>query len=692
MSTSNTSLRVADLDFFSIRTNLKNYLRSQSEFSDYDFEGSGMSVLLDVLAYNTYYNSFYLNMAANEAFLDTAQLRQSVLSHAKMINYVPTSSQGALAKINVKVTPEGTEPLPGTVTLEKYTRLYGRDRDGINYPFVTVNANTSSKTANTYSFANVTIKQGEVITRQFAMTANNVSRRFDIPSANIDTSTLFVTVQESSSNSTTREYKHAEDITTLSGDSLAYFVEENSAVGYTVYFGDGIIGYAPKIGNIVNITYLDTIGAMSNSISDFVFTEKVGGNFSNNVRITVSGSSYGGTDKETVDQIRFRAPQFYTTQNRAVTVQDYESLLTKDYNNIDAVSIWGGEDNDPPVYGKVYLSLKTKGFYSLSNLEKENIKESLISNRNVLTVTPEIVDPNYIFILVRGKVTYNPSLTTKSSNEILQVVKNAINNYVATELNTFKSTFRRSKLSFYIESSDPSITGSDVYVYLQSRQLITLNERKNYSIKFNTPLSKGSFSNRLYSYPQFTVLDSSFTSRNVFVEEVPESFTGVDTIEIVNSGINYTSGANVIITGDGTGATVKSTVVNGKFINITVTNKGSGYTRAFVNITDTAGSEAVAIARLESRFGTLRTYYYRDNGEKIIVNSSAGTIDYDTGEVVLSSLNPLSIATNDFYDKNILTVNVVPDGDIIPPLRNRILSLEETNAQSIQVEMVTVTS
>ena len=691
MSTSNTALRVADLDFFSIRNNLKNYLRSQNEFTDYDFEGSGMAVLLDVLAYNTYYNSFYLNMAANEAFLDTAQLRESVLSHAKMINYVPTSSQGALAKIDVKVTPEGTEPLPGTVTLEKYTRLYGRDRDGVNYPFVTINANTASKSANTYTFSNVFIKQGEVITRQFLMTANNVSRRFDIPSANIDTTTLFVTVQESATNSTTREYKHAEDITTLTSASLAYFVEEGPA-GYTVYFGDGIIGYSPKVGNIVNVTYLDTVGAMSNSISDFVFTDKVGGNFSNNVKITVTGSSYGAVDKETIDQIRFRAPQYYTTQNRAVTVQDYESLITKDYNNIDAVSIWGGEDNDPPVYGKVYLSLKTKGFYSLSNFEKENIKNSLISNRNVLTVTPEIVDPNYIFILVRGRVTYNPSLTTKSSNEILQIVKDAINNYVTDELNTFKSTFRKSKLSYYVESSDPSITGSDIYVYLQSRQLVTLNERKNYSIKFNTSLSKGSFSTKLYSFPQITVLDSSSSTRGVFFEEVPESYTGVDSVEIVNSGINYTSAANVTITGDGTGATVKSTIVNGKVINITVTNKGSGYTRAFVNITDTAGSEFIAVPKLESKFGTLRTYYYKDNGEKIIVNSDAGSINYETGEVILSSLNPLSVSTNDFYDKNILTINVVPGSDIIPPLRNRILSLEESNAQGIQVEMVTVTS
>ena len=692
MATSNTALRVAELDFFSIRNNLKNYLRSQSEFTDYDFEGSGMSVLLDVLAYNTYYNGFYLNMAANEAFLDTAQLRQSVLSHAKAINYVPTSSQGAQAKINIKVTPEDTEPLPGTITLEKYTRLFGRDKDGVNYPFVTINANTSTKSANTYSFANVFIKQGEVITNQFLMTSNNVTRRFSVPSANVDTTTLVVTVQESSSNTHTREFKLAPDITSITGDSLVYFVEENENLGYTVYFGDNYIGKSPDIGNIVNITYLNTVGAISNNINDFAFTEKVAGSYSNNVRVTTVGASYGGTNKETIDQVRFRAPNYYTTQNRAVTTNDYETLITKDYNNIDAVSIWGGEDNDPPVYGKVYISLKTKGFYTLTNFEKENIKTQLISDRNILTVTPEIVDPDYIYILVRGKVTYNTSLTTKTANEILAIVKTAVMNYVQKELNTFRSTFRKSKLSYYIENADPSITGSDIYVYLQSRQLITTNLNKRYIIKFNTPLSKGTFTEKLSSYPQLTVKDSGGVSRNVFYEEVPESYTGVDLVDVVNSGINYPDSTTVSITGDGTGATATVTVLNGKIRSVTVTNKGSGYTRAYVQFNGAGGSEAEAAARLEAKYGTLRTFYYKDNGEKVVVNSEAGTVNYETGEVVLSAVNPSAVITNNFFDTNILTINVVPDGEIIPPLRNRILTVEETNAQSIQIEMIAESS
>ena len=286
MATSNTALRVSDLDFFSIRNNLKNFLRSQSEFTDYDFEGSGMSVLLDVLSYNTYYNSFYLNMIANESFLDTAQVRQNILSHAKMINYVPASRQGATTKVNVLVTPEGGEPSLNYVVLDKYTKLLGRDMNGVNYPFVTVNANTASLSNGTFSFSNVVIKQGEVISHQFLMSSNNTTRKFAIPSQNVDATTIAVTVQESSSNTYAREFRPAEDITTITGDSLVYYTEEDQDLNYSIYFGDGVIGYAPKNGNIVTVTYLDTIGSMSNNISKFTFTDKIGGSFSNNVKTT----------------------------------------------------------------------------------------------------------------------------------------------------------------------------------------------------------------------------------------------------------------------------------------------------------------------------------------------------------------------------------------------------------------------
>lgn len=688
MAISNTALKVTELDFFKIRDNLKNYLRSQSTFTDYDFEGSGMSILLDVLAYNTHYNAFYLNMAANEAFLDTAQVRQNILSHAKNINYVPNSAQGSLTKATIVVTPASNEDQTTSIlTLDKYTRFIGRDVNGDSYTFVTLNSNTSSKIDGAFTFANVSLKQGEVITYQFEASSNNVNRRYQIPSANVDTTTLVVTVQESSSNTYVSEYRLADDLTEVKSDSKVYFVEEDDQLYYTIYFGDNILGKKPADGNIIIVTYLNTVGSVSNNVSKFTNTELIGDKFKSNVIFRNVVTSYGGTDKETIDNIRFRAPYFYTAQNRCVTVNDYEALITKDYNNIEAVSIWGGEDNDPVVYGKVFMSLKTRGYYTLSNLEKESIKNSLIENRNVLTIIPEIVDPEYVFMQIRGKVYYDQTLTSRTANEIYSIVKSAIQQYTDKELNTFKSTFKKSKLQFYIENSDPSITASDIYVYMQRRIPITVNLLKNYPIKFNSSLRKGDYIEKLYTYPQIKVADKNQILRDVFFEEVPESFTGVDSIQVINAGVNYETAPTVTIVGDGIGATAVATVVRGRIIKIDVTNKGTGYNAATVVI-EGEGQQGQALAVLEARIGTLRSYYYKSNGEKIIVTEDAGTINYDTGEVVLTSLSALSVAANDLYDDNVLTVNAVPEEEVITPLRNRIISIDSNNIQSIQLEIV----
>ena len=688
MASANNSLRVSELDFNSIRNNLKTYLNSQSEFSDYNFEGSGLSVLLDILAYNTYYNSFYLNMVANEAFLDTAQIRQNILSQAKLINYVPASPQAAEAMVSIRVTPSTSEnQTTDYIVLDKYTRLLGADIEGKSYPFIAVNANTAHKSAGSFYFPNVWISQGEVVTQQYLMASNNVTGKFEIPSANIDTNTLTVTVQESSSNNYTEEYHLSDDITTVTSNSRVYFLEENENLNYTLQFGDGILGYRPKNGNIIITTYVDTQGAEANDVGKFNVIDPVGGLYTSNVRVTTVTSSRTGADKEPIERIKLRAPQFYTAQNRCVTVRDYETILMKDYQHIDAVSIWGGEDNDPPVYGKVYISIKTKGYYTLSNLEKENIKNNLIKNKNVVTVTPVIIDPDYIFVTVRGKVYYNPNMTTKTSNQILQNIKQQVYKYANDELNTYRSTFKKSKLQTYIQDADSSITGTDLTIYLQSRQKLDITQSKKYYYYFNTNIEKGTFTNKLFSYPQITVLDSTQTSRNVFYEEVPNSFTGVDAIQIITPGRNFTS-ANVIITGDGTGAAAKATVVNGKIVTIAVTNKGINYSRALVSIEGPGGVEATAKAVLQARNGTLRTYYYDDLGNKIIVNSDAGTIDYDTGKIVLSAIKPSAVISNDYYDQDILTINTVPGGEVIPPLRNRILTVDDNNIQSVQLEMI----
>lgn len=680
-------MRITELDFFSIKENLKTFLRSQNTFSDFDFDGAGLNIILDLLSYNTHYNGFYLHMAGNESYLDTAQVRNNILSHAKNINYVPDSPHGALARVNVVVTPGDSEDqVTSQITLDKYTRIIGQDKNGENYTFVTINSNTAAKVSGSFSFSNVEIKQGEVITLQYEASANNTSRRYQIPSMNVDTDTVVVSVQESSSNTYTTNYTLAEDLTEITANSAIYYIEEDDELKYTIYFGDDILGKKPSDGNIIIVTYLDTIGSTANSISKYSFAQSVGGpNYTDNVTITATQASYGGTDKEDIEKIRFRAPYYYTAQNRAVTVNDYKTLITKDYNNIDSVNVWGGEDNVPVVYGKVYMSLKTRGYYSLSNLEKERIKDTLIRNRNVLTIIPEIVDPDYIFLLLRGKVTYNPILTSKTAEEILVLVKNAIATYNEEELNNFNSSYKQSRLQNYIEAADPSITGSDIYVYLQSRNLLTTNTQKTYTIKFNTPLRKGDYNRKLYTYPQISVADSNKISREIFIEEVPNSFTGIDAISIVNAGIAYFSTPTVTIEGDGTGATATALVINQKVNSIKVTNKGINYSRATVTIEGGDGREATAIAVLEAKIGTLRSFYYKSNGEKVIVNEKAGTIDYNTGLVTIDSLTALSVAENAFYEDDILTVNVLPENEIIVPSRNRILAIDETNFQSIQL-------
>ena len=689
MATSNNSLRVADLDFASIKNNLKNFLQGQSTFQDYDFEGSGMSVLLDLLAYNTYYNSFYLNMIANEAFLDTAQDRKNILSHAKLINYVPSSMRGAQGLIDVKVTPSATENQDiNYIVLDKYTRLLGADVNGINYPFVAINANTAYKDNGSFSFSNVYIKQGEVITHQYAVDANNISRRYQIPSANVDTSTLIVTVQESASNTQTSQYFLQSDITELKSNTEVYFLEEDQDLNYTIYFGDGVLGKRLSNDNIIIVTYLDTVGSAANSIAKYTFVDPVAGLFRDNVKITAHGGSYGGTDKEDISAIRYRAPYFYAAQNRAVTINDYETLITKDYPDIEAVSVWGGEENDPIVYGKVYISLKTRGYYTLTDLEKQRIKETLISNRNVLTVTPEIVDPEYVFIQVRGNINYNPNLTTKDDTELLNLIKDAIYQYAQDELYTFNSTFKLSRLQYYIENADPSITASDITIYLQNRKKLTTGLSETYVINFNAPLRKGDILQKLYTYPQITVLDSMGTQRQVFFEEVPESYTGIDSVDVINAGVNYTTTPIVTITGDGTGATAEAVVVNGRVRSVKVTSPGINYTRAIVTITDTFGSEASLVAKLRSDYATLRSFYYKTNGEKVFINENVGTVNYVSGKIVINNLYTVNVVRNPFYDENILTFNVVPESGVIAPLRNRLLAIDTNNAQTIQIKMV----
>jgi hypothetical protein len=690
--TSNTALRITELDFDGIKNNLKAFLRSQSEFEDYDFEGSGMSVLLDILAYNTHYMGYYLNMVGNEMFMDTAQLRSSILSHAKNINYLPTSRRGAKALIDIKVKPSNTEDNTSTsLTLSKYTKVLGTDIDGINYNFIAVNSNTVLKTGSTFNFSNVEIRQGDVITRQFLMDPTNAKRRFNIPSANVDTDTIEVRVQESTSNTDLTIFYKSNNITGLTSNSNIYFIEEGDDLTYNLYFGDGIIGKSPKNGNIINVTYLDTVGSPANNITKFGVRDKIGTLYRDNVAITTVISSYGGTDKETIEQIRTRAPYAYGTQDRGVTTGDYETLLLRDYPNVLSVSIWGGEDNVPVVYGKVFISIRTKQNYALTNQEKEYIKNDLIRTKNIVTVTPEIVDPEYTYICPVVRVTYNPNLTTNDEGGLIQLVKAAAYNYNSVELSGFSSTFRKSKLQAYIETSDRSITGSSASIYAQKRVVVDLVSPKKYDVNFNMPIQKGTSKDRLYTYPALLINDATNTEREVYFEEILDSPTGINSILVTTTGSGYTSAPVITISGDGTGAAAVATIVNGVLTSIKMSNKGSGYTRATVTLSGGEGTGAVVEPQLEANYGTLRSYYYKDNGEKATINSSAGTINYVTGLVSLNSIKTAGPVENPFYANDELTVFIPAASEILTPIRNNILSIDDADAKSIQITMVAET-
>lgn len=689
MATEKSALRITELDHDTIKANLKEFLRSQDEFQDFDFEGAGMNVLLEILAYNTHYQAFYLNMIGNEMFLDTAQIRPSIISHAKLMNYVPGSKQGSLARINIQATPSDTEDQNVTaLTLNKYTRLLGQDIDGINYPFVTLNANTAIKSAGSFNWSNVYIKQGEVVTLQYEMNAGNESRRFEIPSDSVDTTTLSILVQESSTNNDTMVYTLATDITELTSNSKVYFVEENENLNYTFYFGDNIIGKRPKNGNIIMATYLDTSGEGANNISEFTFIEPIGGKLSDNVTITAQTSTYGGIDKEDIESVRFRAPYFYTTQNRAVNVHDYDTLILKDFNTIDSVSTWGGEDNDPVVYGKVFISLKTKGNYHLTNFEKERIKDSLITNRNVLTVTPEIVDPDYTYFMISGKVYFDANRTTYTAEEITTLVNAAVLDYASNELNSFNVTFRKSALTKYIEACDKSITGSDIDVVLQKRLDIDTTRTRTYTIKFNTPLVKSVHGVRLSTFPELQIYDAGGVLRRVFIEETPEIRTGIESIHITDQGMNYTTAPTVTILGDGSGAIATATVLSGRIDRIELSSAGTNYTSAVVELTGGDGHSGAAVVVLESQVGTLRTYYYSSNREKIILNPNAGSINYTTGTIILDSLTVNSVIENDFYDDDVLTISVPAQDENVYTVRNNILVIDEDDAKSIQISVI----
>ena len=391
---------------------------------------------------------------------------------------------------------------------------------------MTAQTATRNVSSNTFTFNNVTLKQGEKLTYNVSVTNSNTKRRFVIPNANIDTTTLLVTVQTSTLDSTRNAYVLSEDITAANSNSKIYFLEEDASGQYAIYFGDGYLGKNLANGNIVQLSYLASDGEGANKANSFTLVSTLGSPAISNVIVSSVSAAAAGSSRESIDQIKFSAPKFYTTQNRAVTVNDYGTIILKDYPNVQSVSVWGGEDNDPVQYGKIFISMNPKVGYAISDTEKARIIDEIIKNRSVLTVTPEIVDPKYTYIKVYADVHYDAAKTVLNNEELKSLVRSTILNYSSTDLGNFNSTFRFSRLQKQIDTTDTSFLSSDMKIEVQQRFQPTPNVGKNYDLDYNMPLKRGEYKNKLYSYPTFQVIDNSGITRTAYLEETPLSFTG----------------------------------------------------------------------------------------------------------------------------------------------------------------------
>jgi hypothetical protein len=489
-----TNLRIAELDFDQIKQNLKEFLQNQDEFTDYDFEGSGLSVLLDILAYNTHYNAYLANMLVNESFLDSAVKRNSAVSIAKHLGYTPASARGARAIVDITVN--GVSGTPQTLTLDRYTP-FTTTINGVAYTFLNINEATTTPSNGSYIFSDVTIVEGRFNQQSYVSVQPGPAEKFEITETNIDISTLLVTVQNSATDLTTRTFTLSEDITGVDEDSLVYFLQENPFGRYELFFGDGIIGKLLDAGNIISIRYLVSSGSVANVselITQSFTTTTIGG--SSSITISTTSNSTSGADKESITAIKFRAPLVNASKNRAVTAEDYLALITSRFSEAESVSVWGGEDNDPPIYGKVLISLKPFDGFNIPQTTKDQIKNDILNNKKILAIQPEFIDPDFYFVKLTVNADYDPAITTKSSNTLRNIITTSIQNYFASDLQKFNKSFNKAKFTKILLESDEAITGILMNIELQKRFRVVLNTintfTRNDRIKFLNAITPGS--------------------------------------------------------------------------------------------------------------------------------------------------------------------------------------------------------
>ena len=587
-------LDISELDFENIKGSLKRFLSNQNEFKDYNFEGSSMAILLDLLAYNTHYLAYNANFVANEMFMDTAQLRSSVASLAKLVGYTPNSARAPIADLKLVIN-DGTG---ATITIPAGTK-FSTQVDGLTYTFVSIADKTVQPVDGIYTAQSLEVYEGTYVSYNYTFDSSDIDQRFLIPSDRADSTTIKVAVQNSASDTTSSTYTKATSITELDGTSKVFFLQEAEDGQFEIYFGDGVIGKALDDGNIISISYVVTNKTEANGAQSFNLSGSISG--FNDVTITVNSSAQGGGEPETLQSIKTNASNFYSAQDRAVTTEDYKTKVKQLYANTQSVSAWGGEDAETPFYGRVYISILPTSGSNLTDSTKDRIVKDL-KKYSVASVTPVIIDPETTDIILTTTVKFDQKATTKVADTIKSNVITTITNYNANTLQSFDTMFRHSKLTGLIDDTDDSILSNITTVQLRKSFTPTIGSSTKYSINF---------ANALYN---------------------------------PHSGHNSASGGIL----ESSGFKVDGDTINEMFLD----DDGQGNVRR----------------------------YYVVSGVRTYANNTQGTINYDTGQITLNSLNIASISNIRGSASTVIELTVKPDSNDVVPVRNQILEIDLVNS------------
>lgn len=548
MAAANSSISLASLDFDTLKNSLKTYLSTQTAFKDYDYEGSNMNVLLDVLSYNTFMNAFYLNMAASEMFLDSAQLRSSVASHAKSLNYTPRSKRSASAIVNVTIPTSNAVVL----TIPKGTAFVGKNING-NYTFTTDKTITLTSGNNTFVAANLSIYEGSYSQDAYVMDYADVTQKFVMLNPNVDTESLVVVVSENNGANTT-QFLEAKSLFGLTGNSNVYFLQTDIDGRYQILFGDNVCGRKPLNGATITAEYRSCAGVLANGVDTFAIENDLGAINSTEVSaglaVTTERVAADGADLETIDSIRYNAPRHFQTQERAVTTQDYIDLITANFPDIESVNAYGGETISQfgdVEYGKVYISCSTYSGNPLTSSRKADLM-AFLRPRAILGITPTIIDPEYIYITLTSTVHVDFNQTGLSASQMNTVVLNAISTYNTNDLQRMGSNFRLSTLMSAIDDADRSIISNETIAYIYKKFIDVESYTNNpLNVDFHgNPIQPGSIlsnkflsSGRSYVFTDF-ISGVDNTIGNIFLVEQSLNTTTVN-YSVVGS-VNYNTG------------------------------------------------------------------------------------------------------------------------------------------------------